>query len=78
MKKYKAKQTKKQIIDKVAKKLKNLMKTEGTNWKKGWTSNIEKFQIPKKIADGKSYHGFNIINLAMEAEENGYESNLFD
>jgi len=77
MKKYKAKRTKKEIIDRVAKKLTHLMKTEGTNWKKGWTSNIARFDIPKKISDGKSYHGFNIINLAMEAEDNGYESNLW-
>ncbi len=77
MKKYKAKQTRKEIINKAADRLKQLLKTEGKNWKKGWSSTIAKLQLPVKISDGKTYHGFNIINLAIEAQENGYESNLW-
>ena len=77
MKKYKAKQTRKEIINKAADRLKQLLKTEGKNWKQGWSSTIAELQLPIKIADGKTYHGFNIINLAIEAQENGYESNLW-
>ena len=77
MKKYKAKQTRKEIINKAADRLKQLLKTEGKNWKQGWSSTIAELQLPVKIADGKTYHGFNIINLAIEAQENGYESNLW-
>ena len=77
MKKYKAKQTRKEIINKAADRLKHLLKTEGKDWKKGWSSTIAELSLPKKIADGKTYHGFNIINLAIEAQENGYESNLW-
>ena len=77
MKKYKAKQTRKEIINKAADRLKQLLKTEGKNWKKGWSSTIAELQLPVKISDGKNYHGFNIINLAIEAQENGYESNLW-
>ena len=77
MKKYKAKQTRKEIINKAADRLKQLLKTEGKNWKQGWSSTIAELQLPVKISDGKNYHGFNIINLAIEAQENGYESNLW-
>ena len=72
MKKYKAKQTRKEIINKAADRLKQLLKTEGKNWKQGWSSTIAELQLPVKISDGKNYHGFNIINLAIEAQENGY------
>ena len=69
MKKYKAKQTRKEIINKAADRLKQLLKTEGKNWKKGWSSKIAELQLPIKISDGKTYNGFNIINLALEAQE---------
>ena len=54
MKKYKAKQTRKEIINKAANRLKELLKTEGKNWKKGWSSKIAQLQLPIKISDGKT------------------------
>ena len=54
MKKYKAKQTRKEIINKAADRLKQLLKTEGKNWKKGWSSTIAELQLPVKISDGKN------------------------
>ena len=52
----------------------NLMKTEGTNWVKGWSSKIAS-GFPVNAKTKKTYQGINLLSLSLTAYKEGYTSN---
>ena len=52
----------------------NLMKTEGTNWVKGWSSKIAS-GFPVNAKTKKNYQGMNLLTLSLVAYKEGYTSN---
>ncbi len=52
----------------------NLMKTEGTNWVKGWSSKIAS-GFPVNAKTKKTYQGMNVLTLSLTAYKEGYTSN---
>ena len=75
MRRKKIKQTRKEIIDKVAKKFIEALKTEKGNWKKSKIWKSLESGLPINAKTRKSYNGFNIINLLLDREIHNYDNN---
>ena len=69
------KNNRKEIIKKVADRLKKMLKTEGSDWKKNSIWEASDFSLPMNANTKKAYSGFNIINLLFEKEEKNYDNN---
>ena len=68
MKKYKTKKTRKEIINKVADKFIEALKTQKGDWKKSKIWKSLESGLPINANTRKSYNGFNIINLLLDRE----------
>jgi len=75
MKKRKVKQTRKQIIDKVANKFIEALKTQKGDWKKSKIWKSLESGLPINAKSRSSYNGFNIINLLLDREIHNYDNN---
>lgn len=75
MKRKKIKQTRKEIIDKVAKKFIEALKTQKGDWKKSKIWKSLESGLPINANTRKSYNGFNIINLLLDREIHNYDNN---
>ena len=69
------KNNRKEIINKVAGRLIELLKTEGSNWKKSEVWNSSEFGLPVNAKTKKSYSGFNVFNLLIERDIKKYDNN---
>jgi len=75
MKKYKTKKTRKEIINKVADKFIEALKTQKGDWKKSKIWKSLESGLPINANTRKSYNGFNIINLLLDREIHNYDNN---
>jgi antirestriction protein ArdC len=75
MRRKKIKQTRKEIIDKVAKKFIEALKTQKGDWKKSKIWKSLESGLPINANTRKSYNGFNIINLLLDREIHNYDNN---
>ena len=75
MKKYKTKKTRKEIINKVADKFIEALKTQKGDWKKSKIWKSLESGLPINAKTKKSYNGFNIINLLLDREIHNYDNN---
>ena len=75
MRRKKIKQTRKEIIDKVAKKFIEALKTQKGDWKKSKIWKSLESGLPINAKSRNSYNGFNIINLLLDREIHNYDNN---
>ena len=75
MRRKKIKQTRKEIIDKVAKKFIEALKTQKGDWKKSKIWKSLESGLPINAKSRNSYNGFNIINLLLDREIHDYDNN---
>ena len=63
------KNNRKEIIKKVADRLKKMLKTEGSNWKKNSIWEASDFSLPMNANTKKAYSGFNIITYFLKSKK---------
>ena len=68
---------KRDIYSEITNKVIELMKTEGMNWTKPWSTNLLETGSPINIVTNNHYQGINVFNLAMDSALAGYNSNIW-